>query len=165
LRAMLLDDLRAWLPDNLLERGDRMTMAASVELRPPFLDDDIVEFALSLPERLLVRGGTTKWLVKQVARRHLPTVIVQRPKSGFRVPLDAWFRDGLHDLARDLVSDPASITRAHLDPAAVTGIFDAHRAGRRDESIRIWTLASLEMWHRGLRDGIPVQGAPAVRAG
>jgi len=150
LRAMLLDDLRGWLPDNLLERGDRMTMAASVELRPPFLDDDVVDFSLGLPDRLLVRGGTTKWLVKQVARRHLPAEIVDRRKSGFRVPLDAWFRDGLHDLARDLVEETGSVTRTHLDQTAVTALLDSHQRGRRDESIRIWTLASLEMWHRGL---------------
>jgi len=161
LRAMLLDDLHSWLPDNLLERGDRMTMAASVELRPPFLDDDLVEFALCLPDRLLVRGGTTKWLVRQVARRHLPPVIVDRPKSGFRVPLDAWFRDGLHDLARDLVEEAGSVTRTHLDRTAVTALLDAHQCGRRDESIRIWTLASLEMWHRSL--GRPVR-SPAAHA-
>lgn len=151
LRAMLLEDLASWLPDNLLERGDRMTMAASVELRPPFLDDDLVDFALTLPPRLLVRGGVTKWLVKQVARRHLPAPVVDRPKAGFRVPLDAWFRGGLHDYARDLLTAADSLAATYLDPVEVGRLLDAHRTARRDESIRIWTLASLEVWHRELR--------------
>ncbi|GAB3858895.1 asparagine synthase (glutamine-hydrolyzing) [Nocardioides maradonensis] len=164
LRAMLLDDLHGWLPDNLLERGDRMTMAASVELRPPYLDDEVVDFALRLPPRLLLRGGTTKWLVKQVARRYLPDAVVNRPKAGFRVPLDAWFRDGLHDLARDLVDASGSVTRTHLDRAAVDRLFAAHRSGRRDESIRIWTLASLEVWHRSLGRATSLPG-PTARVG
>lgn len=146
-RRMLLDDLRAWLPDNLLERGDRMTMAASVELRPPFLDRDVVDFALGLPPELLVRERTGKWLVKSVARRWVPSEIVDRPKVGFRVPLDAWFRDGLRDFAHDLVTSASSVTRGYLDPARVERLFVDHDAGRRDESIRIWTLASLEVWY------------------
>ena len=151
-RRMLLDDLRAWLPDNLLERGDRMTMAASVELRPPFLDNDVVEFALGLPPDLLVRARQGKWLVKSVARRWLPQEIVDRPKLGFRVPLDAWFRDGLRDYAHDLVTSASSVTRGYLDTARVDRLFADHDAGRRDESIRIWTLASLEVWYATLFD-------------
>ena len=147
LRRMLLHDLESWLPDNLLERGDRMTMAASLELRPPFLDHDVVEFALRLPDDLLVRRGSGKWLVKQVARRHLPAEIVDRPKAGFRVPLDAWFRGGLRDFARDLVQAPSSWTATHLDQPTVAELFASHDSGRRDESVRIFTLASLEVWY------------------
>ena len=106
-----------------------MTMAASVELRPPFLDHDIVEFSLGLPDDLLVRGGVGKWLVKQVARRHLPDEIVDRPKSGFRVPLDSWFRDGLRDFTHDLVRSPSSVTARYLDRASVDALFDAHASG------------------------------------
>jgi asparagine synthase (glutamine-hydrolysing) len=151
LRRMLVHDLGAWLPDNLLERGDRMSMAASLELRPPFLDHDVVEFALRLPDDLLVRRGTGKWLVKEVARRHLPAEIVDRPKAGFRVPLDAWFRGGLRDYARDLVQAPSSWTATHLDRPTVAALFDSHDSGRRDESVRIFTLASLEVWYAQLQ--------------
>ena len=151
LRRMLLHDLEAWLPDNLLERGDRMSMAASLELRPPFLDHDVVELALRRPDDMLVRRGTGKWLVKEVARRHLPAEIVDRPKAGFRVPLDAWFRGGLRDFARDLVQSPTSWTATPLDPATVSALVAAHDAGRRDESVRIFTLASLEVWYDQVR--------------
>jgi len=168
LRRMLVHDLGAWLPDNLLERGDRMSMAASLELRPPFLDHDVVELALRLPDDLLVRRGAGKWLVKEVARRHLPAEIVDRPKAGFRVPLDAWFRGGLRDFARDLVQSPTSWTATHLDRGTVASLFAAHDSGRRDESVRIFTLASLEVWYAQVRSaavGTTCAGRAAVTVG
>jgi len=124
-----------------------MAMAASVELRPPFLDHRMVELAFSLPSRVKVRKGQTKWVLKQVARQHLPESIVDRRKVGFRVPLDAWFRDHLRDMARDMLLGPSSFVGTTLDPVAVRSLLDTHESGRRDESIRIWTLLSLEVWH------------------
>ena len=105
LTRMLAGDVSGWLPDNLLERGDRMSMAASVELRPPFLDVDVVDLAFSLPSRMKVRSGTGKWAIRQVARSLLPAEVVDRPKVGFRVPLDDWFRTGLRDMARERLTD------------------------------------------------------------
>ncbi|PUA82351.1 asparagine synthase (glutamine-hydrolyzing) [Nocardioides currus] len=145
---MARTDLDTWLPDNLLERGDRMSMAASLELRPPFLDHRLVELAFRLPSSVKVRDGQTKWVVKQVARRHLPEQIVSRPKVGFRVPLDAWFRGELESMARDLLQGTESFVGGVLDTRAVGDILDDHTRGRRDEEIRIWTLLSLEMWGR-----------------
>jgi len=87
LRRMLAGDVTGWLADNLLERGDRMSMAASLEVRPPFLDQNVVALAFAMPSRLKVRGGVVKWPVKQVAARLLPKEIVHRRKVGFRVPL------------------------------------------------------------------------------
>lgn len=146
-RRMLLHDCNGWLADNLLERGDRMAMAASVELRPPFLDHHLVELAFSLPTDMLVRGRQTKWVLKEVARRHLPDHLVDRRKVGFRVPLDRWFRGHLRDLTRDRLLSPDSFVGQTLDRVAVADLVDAHESGRRDESIRIWTLLSLETWH------------------
>ena len=151
LKAMLANDLVGWLPDNLLARGDTMSMAASVELRPPFLDHDVVDFALALPRELLIRRATGKWLVKQVALRYLPPDVAYRPKVGFRVPLDGWFRDSLEEFARDHVWAQGSVARSHLDIATISDIFERHAEGSGDESIRIWTLASLEVWHASLR--------------
>ncbi len=147
LDRMLRADLEVWLPDNLLERGDRMTMAASVELRPPFLDHELVETAFRLPSHLKVRDGTTKWLVKEVARGRLPSSIVDRPKAGFRVPLDAWFRSGMEDMARDRLLSPSSFVSQVMDRSAVRSVLDTHARGRRNEDIRIWTLLGLEVWH------------------
>jgi asparagine synthase (glutamine-hydrolysing) len=149
-------DLDTWLPDNLLERGDRMSMAASLELRPPFLDHRLVELAFRLPSRMKVRDGQTKWIVKQVAARYLPASIVQRPKVGFRVPLDSWFRAGLRDLTHDLLLGPDSFVLDVMDGRAVARLVEDHERGRRNEEIRIWTLLSLEVWGRQcLRAGPP----------
>lgn len=147
-RRMLYADAHVWLSDNLLERGDRMSMAASLELRPPFLDARLVELAFSLPSSVKVRRGVTKWVVKEVARRHLPADVVDRRKVGFRVPLDAWFRTGLRDMARDLLTGPSSFVGTVFDRSAVAALLAAHDTGQRDEQSRLWTLLSLEVWHR-----------------
>lgn len=144
---MLRFDVASWLPDNLLERGDRMSMATSLELRPPLLDHRLVEFAFSLPVRFKVRRGVPKWLLKEVARRYLPDEVVYRKKVGFRVPLDQWFRAGLRDAARDRLTGPSSFVGSTMNRSAVEGMLERHESGRSNEEIRIWTLMSLEMWH------------------
>jgi asparagine synthase (glutamine-hydrolysing) len=162
-RQMLYADAHHWLADNLLERGDRMSMAASLELRPPFLDHRLVELAFDLPSNVKVRHGTTKWVVKEVARRHLPAQIVDRPKAGFRVPLDAWFRGGLQDMAWDLLTGPSSFVESvAADRTAVRAMLASHASGARDEQTRIWTLLSLEVWHR---EFMRVRGASLGPAG
>jgi asparagine synthase (glutamine-hydrolysing) len=147
LARMIRTDLAAWLPDNLLERGDRMTMAASVELRPPFLDADLVDAALRLPSSVLLHEGTAKWVVKQIARDRLPQHIIERRKAGFRVPLDSWFRSGLAEAAHDRLLDSGSYVGAVMDRRALHRLLRAHASGR-NEDIRLWTLLSLEIWHR-----------------
>ena len=141
-------DLETWLADNLLERGDRMSMASSLELRPPFLDHRLVECAFRLPSSLKVRNGHTKWIIKEVATRHLPAEVVWRPKVGFKVPLDAWFRRDLEALSRDLLLASDSFVSSLVDTNAVSRLIDDHTRHRRDEEIRIWTLLSLEIWGR-----------------
>jgi asparagine synthase (glutamine-hydrolysing) len=162
LSRMLYADAHTWLADNLLERGDRMSMAASLELRPPFLDHRLVELAFSLPSNVKVRGQTTKWVVKEVARRYLPDAIVDRPKVGFKVPLDDWFRGGLRDMAFDLLTGPSSYVGTTFDRAAVDKLLTAHVSGDRNEQPRLWTLLSLEVWHREFVQRPPVA---RVRAG
>jgi asparagine synthase (glutamine-hydrolysing) len=147
LRRMLLSDCGPWLADNLLERGDRMTMAASLELRPPFLDHRLVELAFRLPSRVKVRGATGKWVLRRVAADLLPEPVLRRPKLGFRVPLDAWFRGGLRELAWDRLLAPSSFVTTVFDRAAVARLLERHEQGRADEDIRIWTLLGLEVWH------------------
>lgn len=146
-RGMLLADLGSWLPDNLLERGDRMSMAASLELRPPLLDHRLVELAFRLPSDVKVRSGQTKWVLKEVARRYLPAEIVDRRKVGFRVPLDSWFRTSLRESVRDRLTGPGSFVADTFDRDAIRDILDRHESGTFNEEIRIWTLMSLEVWH------------------
>ena len=154
IQRMLYSDCHAWLTDNLLERGDRMAMAASVESRPPFMDHELVELAFRLPSDVKLRGGSTKWVVKEVARRHLSERIVDRRKVGFRVPLDAWFRSELREMASDMLLGPGSFVGERMNRAVIERLLSDHQRERRDEEIRIWTLLCLEVWHEVFfRDG------------
>lgn len=147
IQRMLYSDCHAWLTDNLLERGDRMAMAASVESRPPFMDHELVELGFRLPSNVKLRKGSTKWVVKEVARKYLPAQIVDRRKVGFRVPLDAWFRSELRDMAGDMLLGSNSFVGSRMNRSFVEGLLADHQRQRRDEEIRIWTLLGLEVWH------------------
>jgi asparagine synthase (glutamine-hydrolysing) len=147
-RRMLRADCGTWLAENLLERGDRMTMSSSVELRPPFLDNDLVELAFALPSDFKVRNGTTKWVVKEVARNYLPAEIVDRRKIGFRVPLDVWFRGELEEMTHDLLLAPSSFVSEVFDRPAIAALVKSHNERRTSEEAAIFTLLSLEIWHQ-----------------
>ena len=151
MRRMLFADCHAWLADNLLERGDRMSMAASLELRPPFLDHHMVELAFSLPSNVKLRRGVTKWVVKEVARSLLPTEIIDRPKAGFRVPIATWLRGSMRDMAYDRLLAANSFVTEVFDRKVVQELLGAHESGSRNEDIRIWTLLCLEVWHEQFR--------------
>lgn len=160
---MLRHDLGGWLPDNLLERGDRMSMAHSLELRPPLLDHRLVELAFSLPSDVKVRRGTTKWALKEVARRHLPASVVDRRKVGFRVPLDTWFRTSLRDRTWDALTGSDSFVAEVFEPGPVRALLERHGSGRANEESRIWTLMSLEVWHRTFLRTAPLTTAGGPR--
>ncbi|MCR9244246.1 MAG: asparagine synthase (glutamine-hydrolyzing) [bacterium] len=153
LRRMLYVDCHTWLADNLLERGDRMSMAASIENRPPFLDHELVELAFRVDSDMKVRGKSGKWIVKEVARRFLPGTIVDRKKVGFRVPLDEWFRGGLKDYAHDLLLGKDSFVSTYLERAPIEAMLGDHMRGRRNEELRLWTLLGFEVWHRAFLRG------------
>jgi asparagine synthase (glutamine-hydrolysing) len=159
-RRMLFADCHAWLADNLLERGDRMSMAASLELRPPFLDHHLVDLAFSMPSNVKLRHGTTKWVVKEVARRMLPAEIVDRPKAGFRVPIAAWLRGSMRDMAHDRLLGSHSFVGEVFDRKVIESLLASHGTGERNEDIRIWTLLSLEVWHERFRAHL----SPEIRA-
>ena len=150
-RRMLFADCHAWLADNLLERGDRMSMAASLELRPPFLDHNLVELAFSLPSNVKLRHGVTKWVVKEVARSVLPAEIVDRPKAGFRVPIATWLRGSMRDMAYDRLLAADSFVTGVFDRKVIQELLESHESGLRNEDIRIWTLLCLEVWHDQFR--------------
>lgn len=147
---MLRYDQRVWLSDNLLERGDRMSMAVSLELRPPYLDREVVRFARTLPPALLRAGRHPKWLLKEVGAHLLPASILAREKAGFPMPLSAWFRGELRPMTRDLLLSQDSFASRHLSVPIIEGLVAGHESGARDESVRIWTLLSLEVWARQL---------------
>jgi len=148
LRRMLYFDQTSWLPDNLLERADRMTMAASIEARVPFLDHELAAYVSSLPDRYRVRGRTTKWVLRAAARNLLPERILTRPKVGFRVPVGNWFRGPMRDFLAGHLQGAASMTRAYYDPGVLDGILADHWSGRQNSEKLLWALLNLEIWHR-----------------
>jgi asparagine synthase (glutamine-hydrolysing) len=148
LRRILYFDQTSWLPDNLLERGDRMTMAASIEARVPFLEHRLAEHISGLPDELRVRGLRGKWVLRQAARRLIPARILERPKVGFRVPVNEWFRGEMRDYLLEHLRSGASLTRAYYDPAVLDEVLNDHLEGRHNHEKLLWTLLNLEIWHR-----------------
>lgn len=159
-------DTRLWLPANLLLRGDRMTMAHSLELRCPFLDWRLVEFAARrLPRWMKVRGREGKRILKVVAEGPLglPPEIVRRPKWGFKVPVSEWFRTGpLGASLRATLLSREALSRAWYREAALRRLVEDHAAGRVDNGRKLWILYQLELWHRMFVDGtlVPSDGLP-----
>jgi len=146
LRTILCFDQSSWLPDNLLERGDRMTMGASIEARMPFLDHELAALVSALPDSWRVRGLTTKRVLRLAMRRLLPRRILQRPKVGFRVPVNEWFRGPMREYLLDHLTGPDSRTRAYYRPQELQQIFDEHLRGRHNHEKLLWCLLSLEVW-------------------
>jgi asparagine synthase (glutamine-hydrolysing) len=151
LRKMLYFDQTSWLPDNLLERGDRMTMAASIEARVPFLDHKLVEFAATLPDHWRVDELRRKRVLREVARSLLPREIPERTKVGFRVPVTEWFSGGMRDYLYDHLRSAGSLTRGYYNAAVLDRVLDEHTRGVQTHDKLLWTLLTLEIWHRQYR--------------
>lgn len=148
LRKILFFDQASWLPDNLLERGDRMTMAASIEARMPFMDHKLADYISSFPDRFRVRGHTTKWILREALKLLLPPKIIDRPKIGFRVPVNEWFRGPMRDYLYEHICGPDSTIRQYMHGKSLDRIFNEHVEGRQNHEKLLWALLNLEIWHR-----------------
>jgi asparagine synthase (glutamine-hydrolysing) len=146
-------DVQMYLPDDLLVKMDIASMANSLEVRSPFLDHEVVEFAAALPPTLKLRRLTDKYLVKRVMRGLLPEAVLRRRKMGFAVPLDHWFRHELREMAYDTLLDPRARARGYFRPEVVQRYLDEHVQGQGHHHVRLWALLMLELWHRTFLDG------------
>jgi asparagine synthase (glutamine-hydrolysing) len=160
LNRMLDVDLQLWLTDDLLMKMDKMSMAASVEARVPLLDNPLIDWALRLEPRHKIRGLEGKVLLKRLARKLLPREVVDRPKVGFTVPLAPWFRGEMRELLTETLLSPTCMGRGYYEPAVLRGLVDDHVQGRRDRSRELWTLLTLELWHRQWIDRAPERATP-----
>ena len=150
-------DIDGYLPDDILVKLDRMAMANSLEGRAPLLDHRLVEFAASLPAALRIRHGRGKYLLRQVARRWLPTEVLDKPKQGFAIPLAAWFRGPLRELAADVIASRAFRERGLMHATAAERYLAAHIAGKADFGETLWLILSLELWARRFLDAGPTR--------
>jgi asparagine synthase (glutamine-hydrolysing) len=145
--ALLDVNMRTYLPDDLMIKADRCSMAASLEARAPFLDHQLVELVAAIPYNLKLKGNITKFILKQAARGLLPDEIIDRPKHGFGVPLGTWLRKDIEPVREVLLSSGARGRRL-LNSQAVESLIAEHASGKRDHGQRLWTLLTLEWWYR-----------------
>jgi asparagine synthase (glutamine-hydrolysing) len=154
LAAVQHRDLESYLPLDILTKVDRMTMAHSIEARPPLVDHKLVEFAATVPARIRLKGGTTKYLFKRAMRGILPDTIIDRPKHGFAVPIAHWFRGELAGFARDLLLSDRCRQRGFFRPQYVERLLQLNQQGR-DLDLQLWTMLSFELWCQRFLDAAP----------
>jgi asparagine synthase (glutamine-hydrolysing) len=155
LDQMLYIDTKTWLPDDLLIKADKMTMANSLELRVPLLDHRLLEFAASLPPRYKLKGFTLKYIWKKALAKSIPEAILKRRKAGFPVPYESWLRNEFRDTIRAILTDQRTTQRGYFDKTSVEKLVDAN-SERGTYSKEIFSLLTLELWHRIFLDGGPV---------
>jgi asparagine synthase (glutamine-hydrolysing) len=151
LDRLLYADTKTYLHE-LLMKQDQMSMAASVESRVPFLDHKLVEFSARLPERMKLRGATTKYILRESMKGLLPDAILSRPKMGFPVPVGAWFRGAFAGILDEYVLSERAVSRDIFEPAFVRSLVRRHQDGE-DHSERLWALVNFEIWQRQFFDG------------
>jgi asparagine synthase (glutamine-hydrolysing) len=159
LNCALYVDTKTYLADDILTKVDRMSMAVSLETRPPLLDHKVVEFVATLPPQFKLRGRQSKYLLRKTAARWVPEPILRRPKQGFRLPVAEWLRGPLREMARDVLLGPTAARRGLFQTATIERWWNEHQAGRRDHAHRLWLLLVFELWHRQYLDAPVV--APA----
>jgi asparagine synthase (glutamine-hydrolysing) len=145
---MMRFDAETYLPEDVLTKVDRMSMAHSIESRVPLLDNDVIAFASTLPAAMKIKNGRRKHILKEVAATLLPREVIDRRKQGFGVPIGVWFRGNLRELFADTLLSARTLQRGYFQPSFVRLLVDEHLSGKRDHTLRLWQLVVFERWHR-----------------
>ncbi len=163
LDKMLYTDLSTRIPDQLLAISDRMSMAHSIEIRPPLIDVKVTEFAASLPTSIKLRGTGRglKYILRNVAKRYMDAELVDRPKQGFGFPIAKWLRGDLAAFQRNLFKQSRFVERGLFRQEAIDRLVEEHIGGKADHNFRLWILINLEIWHRMAFEGMSVPDAKA----
>ncbi|MBV9252332.1 MAG: asparagine synthase (glutamine-hydrolyzing) [Acetobacteraceae bacterium] len=163
LGRLIYRDMTGYLPDNILVKVDRASMAVALEARCPLLDHRVIEFAWRSPSSVKVRDGKGKWLLRQVLKRYVPEALFERPKHGFNVPIGVWLRGPLRDWAEHLLAESRLRQEGFVDAARVRGWWQQHLSGRRDRAYELWAVLMVEAWLDAMRN--PIRPSPAARLG
>jgi asparagine synthase (glutamine-hydrolysing) len=145
---MMRFDFETYLPEDVLTKVDRMSMAHSIESRVPLLDNEVIDLAASLPASMKIRNGRRKHILKEAIKGLVPDHILDRKKQGFGVPLGVWFRGGLTDVFADVLGSSRTRQRGYFQQPFVDRIVHEHLSGRRDHTLQLWQLLVFELWHR-----------------
>jgi asparagine synthase (glutamine-hydrolysing) len=143
---MMLMDAQTYLPDDILVKMDRAAMSVSLETRAPLLDHRVVEFAARLPLDLKIRNGQGKWILRQILYQHVPREMIERPKTGFAIPLGQWMRGPLREWAETLLSESRLVSEGFLNARVVRQRWDEHLSGRRDWQSSLWNVLMFQSW-------------------
>jgi asparagine synthase (glutamine-hydrolysing) len=160
LNQLIYVDIKTSLADDLLLLTDKMSMAASIECRAPFIDQELVELSARIPSDFKVRGLSMKYLLKKAVQPWLPSEILHRKKRGFGAPVGSWLRRDLEPLMQETLSETQVRKRGFFDWDAVQGIIESHRAQRNDHTDHLLALINLELWCRIFLDRNNWQSAP-----
>src|SRR5690606_17578488 len=143
---MMLIDSARYLPDDILVKVDRATMAVGLEARAPLLDHRLIELAWRLPTAALLREGKGKWPLHALFKRHLPPALADRPKRGFSVPIEQWLRGPLRNWADELLDADLIRSQGLLEPEPIGRMWAEHLSGHRNWSFQLWTLLMFQNW-------------------
>jgi len=145
---MMLTDLLTYLPDDILTKVDRAAMGVSLETRVPMLDHQVVEFALKLPLKYKLRGNQTKWILRELLYRKVPKELIERPKSGFAIPIGFWLRNSLKDWADDLLNEEIIKKQGFFQPTQIRDRWNQHLLGTHNWEHFLWNVLMFQTWYK-----------------
>ena len=145
---MMAQDMRSYLPDDILCKVDRAAMGVSLETRVPFLDKDVIALSMRIPKNMKIRGTTGKWVLRQVLSKYIPNELIDRPKAGFAIPIGDWLRTSLRGWAEDLLSEKSLASHGYFNHEVIRKIWAQHISGKYDHTNKLWSLLMFQAWHR-----------------
>ena len=155
-QQMMVLDMLTYLPDDILVKVDRASMASSLETRVPLLDHNLVEFSWKIPHSFKFRNGQGKWILKQILNEYVPKRLIERPKMGFGIPIDTWLRGPLKDWAESLLDEKMLYQQGFFKPKLIRDKWNQHLSGQWNWQYDLWDILMFQAWLNQRRSYVPV---------